>query len=271
MGSGARPDLPLGRHHPHGPAVLHAVQAVDAHAVEARAGRRLLGRLDLGDQVAPRRLPAREVDAGGLADDAAAAVAADEVPRPQRLAAGALDVDAGVVLREAGDLGAVVDAHRQLGDPGGHDPLDVVLEDRERVRVPRREIAHVQHGRAERRDLDGPPLGQEAVGDPALVEHLDRARVHPARPRPGEHVVGTPLDERDVDLGQRQLRGQHHARRAAAGDHHRVLEHARAASRRSRGAAASSRAAGSGRCSRSGSAAGSPGARARPPRTGRPR
>jgi hypothetical protein len=37
----------------------------------------------------------------------------------------------------------------QLGDPVSHDPLDLVLPDRDHVRVTRREIARVQDAPAE--------------------------------------------------------------------------------------------------------------------------
>ncbi len=157
-------------------------EGVDAGGVVADALRRLLGQLDLGDQVAPGRIPPGELDAGRLADDAAPSVAPDEILRPQRLAAGQLDVDAGVVLREARHLASVMDPHRQLGDPGGHDPLDLVLPDPERIRMTRREVAHVQHGRAEHRGLSHLTLREEPIGDPALIQHLDRARVKTAGP-----------------------------------------------------------------------------------------
>ncbi len=224
-GLAAGPGLLLGRDHAERLPVLHLVEAVDAGGVVTDARRRLLGQLDLGDQVAPRRIPARELDAGRLADDAAPSVAPGEIPRAQRLAVGQPDIDPGVVLREARHLTPVVDAHRQLGDPGGHDPLDLVLEDRERVRMTRREVAHVHHGRAERRGLGHLTLREEPIGDPALIQHLDRARVDSAGPRVGEHVIGTPLDDRDVDLRQRQLGRQHHPRRTASGDHHPMLRH----------------------------------------------
>jgi hypothetical protein len=38
-----------------------------------------------------------------------------------------------------------------------------------------------------------------------------------------EHVIRTPFDDDDVDLRQRQLSRQHHPRRTASGDHHRML------------------------------------------------
>ena len=82
-----------------------------------------------------------------------------------------LDVDAGVVLREARHLTSVIDPHRQLGDPGGHDPLDLVLPDPERIRMTRREVAHVQHGRGRtsRPEPPGPPRGTDRR------PHADRA------------------------------------------------------------------------------------------------
>jgi hypothetical protein len=126
--------------------------------------------------------PPRELDAGCFADQAASAIAPDEIPRPQRLAVGPPDINPAVVLREARHLTPVVDAHRQLGDPGGHDPLDLVLPDPERIRVTRREVAHVQHGRAERRGLSHLALREEPISDPALIQHLDRARVKTAGP-----------------------------------------------------------------------------------------
>ena len=47
-----------------------------------------------------------------------------------------VDVDAGVVLREAGHLASAIDRHRQLADPVGEDALDALLPQREHVVVP---------------------------------------------------------------------------------------------------------------------------------------
>ena len=99
---------------------------------------RLLRHLDLRDQPARRRVPPGEVDAGRLADEAAASIAPDEILRPQRRAVGERDVDAGVALREAGDLDAIADRHLQLDGPFGEDALDVLLRQPEDVVVPRR-------------------------------------------------------------------------------------------------------------------------------------
>src|SRR4029453_6859889 len=113
--------------------VLDPAEAVDAGGVLADAPLRVLGHLDLGDQGARRRIPSGEVDAGRLADEASSSVAADEVLRPQRLAVGKLDPDAGVVLRDPSPLTFAVDGHRQLVDPAGQDALDVVLPQPEPV------------------------------------------------------------------------------------------------------------------------------------------
>jgi hypothetical protein len=224
-GLGALPKLLLGDDDAERPPILHPAEAVDAGSVVADALRRLLGRLDLGDQVALGRVPPRELDAGCLADQAASPVAPDEILRPQRLAVGQQDVDPVVVLREAGHLVAVVDARRQLGDPGGHDPLDLILEDPEEIRMTRREVADVQRGRAERHRLVDLAFREEPIGDPTLIQHLDRAREKAARPGAHELMIGTPLDDRDVDLRQRQLGRQRHPRRTSSDDHHRMLIH----------------------------------------------
>ena len=143
--------------------------------VRADAPRRLFGHLGLGNQVADGRIPPREVDAGFLADQAAAAVASDEVLRPQRTAVGQLDVDAGVVLGEARHLTPAIDRHRQLVDPGGEDALDKVLRQREPVVVASRKVADVERDQREARDLHDLPLREEAIRDATLIEHFDGA------------------------------------------------------------------------------------------------
>jgi hypothetical protein len=213
----------LGHDHPDRLAVGHQLQTVHARRVVAQAELRLLARAHLSDQVALGRVPSRELDPRSPADDAAPAVAPDQVLRPQRGAVGELDLDARLVLREARDLGPVPDGHTELGEPGGHDPLDLVLEDRQRVGMTRREVAHLQHAVAERHDPVKLAAAEEPVGHAALVEHLDRARVKPAGPRAGEPVVRSPLDDHGGDAGQRQLGRQHHPRRAGSGDDHVML------------------------------------------------
>ena len=103
------------------PAALRPVDGTDAAALGAQAELRLLVHLDLGDHPAGRGIQPGEVDAGGLADQAASAVAADEVLRSERRVVGQLDIDAGVVLREAHHLAAAKDRNPELADPAGQD------------------------------------------------------------------------------------------------------------------------------------------------------
>jgi hypothetical protein len=198
---------------------------MDAERVAADAQFRLLGHLDLGDQVARRGIPPGELDAGRFPDETAPSVAPDEVVRPQRLAVGELDVDAGVVLCEPGHVAAAMDRHRELIDPAGQDALDVLLPQPEPVVVPGRKVADVQCGPGEPRDLGFLSLREEPIGDSALIEDLDGACVQTARARAGQGLAGAPLDDGNVHARQRQLARQHQPGRASSGDHHRVLGH----------------------------------------------
>src|SRR5438093_8494298 len=122
---------------------------MDAEGVVADAPFRLLGYLDLGDQAARCRIPPGELDAGCLTDQTASSVAPDEILRPQRLAVGQRDVDAGVVLRDTRHFTSAIDRHRQLADPAGQCALDVVLPQPEPVVVPGGKVADVQKAPAE--------------------------------------------------------------------------------------------------------------------------
>ena len=227
-------DVRFDQHDPHALPVLELADGVDAPVTEADSQRRLAGHLTLGDQIADRRIPAREGDPGFLADQAATAVASDEVPRPQHTAVGRrrgapaggeLDVDAGIVLREARHLAFAIDRYRQLGDPGGEDALDLVLPEREPVVVASRKVADVERRHPEARDLQDLPLREEALRDSTLIEHLDGACMQTAGARAGELLADASLDDGHVHPRQGQLGRQHHPRRAPSDDHHRVLGH----------------------------------------------
>ncbi len=56
------------------------------------------------------------------------------------------------------------------------------------------------HGRGEHRGLSHLTLREEPISDPTLIQHLDRTRVKTAGPRADKHVIGPPLENRDVDL-----------------------------------------------------------------------
>ena len=160
-----------------------------------------------------------------LADDAASAVAPDEILRAQALTVGERDVDTGGVLHESGDLAAIEDRHLQLGDPAGEDALDVLLPQREPVVVAGREVADVQAGDGEAGDLRGLTRREEPVGDAALVEDFDGARGDAEGARAGELLIGPALDDGDVHSRQRQFACEHEPRRPAARDHDRMIVH----------------------------------------------
>ncbi len=216
----ALPDVRLDRHYPHTLPVFEFGESVEAPVITADAPLWLAGRLGLGNQVAGGRIPPREVDTGFLADQAATAVASDEVRGPQRTTVVERDVDAGVVLGKARHLTSAIARYRQLVDPGGEYPLDAVLEQREPVVVASRKVADVEGDHREAPDLHGLTLREEAFRDSTLIEHLDRARMQTACARAGEILVRAPLDDGYVDPRQRELGRQHHPRRTASSDHH---------------------------------------------------
>jgi hypothetical protein len=228
--------MTLGHGEPYGPSlppddlavaylVVHLADAVGAESVPADAQLRLLGHLDLGDEGAGRCLPPREVDAGCLANDASASVAAHEVLGRQRPTVRQLDFDTCVVLREAGHLVPAMNRHLELADPSGQDPLDVVLPQPEAVVVTGRKVADVQGDPGEAPDLSHLSLGEEAIRDPTLVEDLDAARVQTARARIGQLLAGAPLANGHIDTRQRQLSRQHQPRRPSPRDKNSVPGH----------------------------------------------
>ena len=162
--------------------VLHPAEGMDAEGVAADAPfRRRLGELGLGDQVAGGGIRSRERDAGGLADQAASAVAPDEILRPQRAAVAQFDIHAGVVLRETRHFNAAIDRHLELVDPAGEDPLDVVLPQPETVGVAGGKAAEIEMDPGKPGGLRLLPLGEEPIGNAALIEDLEGARVEAAR------------------------------------------------------------------------------------------
>jgi hypothetical protein len=73
---------------------------MDAKSIVVDAPFRLLGHLDLRDQITGCRIRSRELDASGFADKTAPAVAPDKIFRPERLTIAQLDITARVVLRK---------------------------------------------------------------------------------------------------------------------------------------------------------------------------
>ncbi len=68
-------------------------------------------------------------------------------------------------------------------------------------------------------------LREEPIGDSALVEDLNGARVQAARARADEILAGAPLDDGNVDSRQCQLGRQYQACRTSSGEYHRMLGH----------------------------------------------
>ena len=99
----------------------------------------------------------------------------------------------------------------------------MVLPQREPVIVPRRKIADAQGDQGEPPDLRRLSLREEPIGDAALVEDLDGARVQTAGARAGEILAGAPFDNGNVDARQRQLARQHQPGRTSSGDYHRMV------------------------------------------------
>jgi hypothetical protein len=98
----------------------------------------------------------------------------------------------------------------------------MVLPQPENVIVPGGKVADVQ-GDVEVHHLMRLSLREKAVGDAALIEDLDGARVQSACARASEVLAGAPFDDGDVDARQRQLARQHQSGRTSAGDHHRMV------------------------------------------------
>ena len=206
---------------------LPSTDGVLPDAVATKAELRLLVHLDLGDHPAGRRIQPGEVDAGGLADQAAPAVAPDEVLGSDGWTLGQFDVDAAVVLHEAHHLAATKDRNPELADPVSQDGLELALPQCEHVVVAAGEVADVQQDPAVRLCRGDVARVEEAVRDAPLIEHLDGAGEQAPGSRSVEILVGASFDDDDVDPRQRQLARQHQPCRTAARDHHRMLRHRR--------------------------------------------
>jgi hypothetical protein len=169
---------------------------------------------------------AGKVEAGRLAHEAAPAVAAHEVLRSEGRAVVKRGIDAARVLRDAHHLVAAEDGHAELDDPLGQDRLELALPEGEPVVVAGGEVADVEGDAGEPLHLHRLPGREEAIGDAALVEHLDGARVEAARARAVEQVRRAPLDDDDVDAREREFAREHETSRAASRHYDAVFLHA---------------------------------------------
>lgn len=71
--------------------------------------------------------------------------------------------------------------------------------------MPRGEVADIERIHRVPRDLHHLPLREEPLGEASLIEHLDHTGMQAAGTRAHEVRACTPLDDRDIDPGQRQL------------------------------------------------------------------
>jgi hypothetical protein len=115
------------------------------------------------------------------------------------LAVGELDYHTGSVLYEARHLAAVIDRHTQFSDPSGEYALDVLLPQGQAIIVPGRIVADIQSNAGEPDDLGNLPLRQEPIGNAALIEDLDAARVQTARAQAGDVLAAAPFDDCHID------------------------------------------------------------------------
>jgi pimeloyl-ACP methyl ester carboxylesterase len=139
--------------------------------------------LDFGDDRPHRRVPSGKVDASELSHEAATSITADDLSSTQRVAVGKVNVDAIVVLRQIRHLAPVLDHYADLSRPPREDALGVFLPKRKVIWMTSGEVAQVKRDAREGGHLHRLALCEKALGDPALIQHLDRACVQPARPR----------------------------------------------------------------------------------------
>jgi hypothetical protein len=167
--------LSFGQHDSHPPRILQPADGMDPEGVVAKAPLGLLGHLDLGDEPAHRRIPARELDAGCFADQTVCPVAPDEILRPDGLAVGQLDVDATIILGECRHFTSPIDRYCQLGNPVGQEALDMVLPQPGHIVMPGGKISDVELGQVEVHDVIDLSSREESIGDSTLIEDLNGA------------------------------------------------------------------------------------------------
>src|SRR5262245_27112919 len=144
----AGPDLLFGHQNPHR-SIVRPAEGMNAEGVAADAPLRLLGYLDLGDEVAGCRVRTRRINAGGFTDKTSSTITPDQVFRIQRLAIGQLDFDAANVLGETRHLTPVIGRYTEFINPGGEYALDMLLPQGQPVVVPGRKVADVQRNTRE--------------------------------------------------------------------------------------------------------------------------
>jgi hypothetical protein len=111
----------------------------------------------------------------------------------------------------------------QFADPVRDYALDMFLPKGEAIVVTGGKIADVQMSHRESPDLGDLPLGQEPVGDAALIKDLDGTCAEPTSTRAGQGLIRTPLNYGDIDARQSQFTRQHQPCRTCADDDYRMF------------------------------------------------
>ena len=224
-------DIAFGEHDAIRPTAMLPIDRTDATPARRNPTSGTSSIVDLGDDPAGRRAEPGEIDARGLAHQAAATVTTDEVLRPQRRPARQRDVDTVVVRSDVDHLGAPADRDTELTeDPVGEDALEVAS-----ATVRARSCGASGKSLMSSGVDDEPHRGTLLAGvdepfrDAALVEDLDGARVESARlvirRRPGRRVVRrrrrrsppTPARPPTSARSDRRLRSPPNARSSQAG------------------------------------------------------
>lgn len=104
----------------------------------------------------------------------------------------------------------------------------MLLPQGQHVVVPGRGVADILGQCRRTRRIGLSVLREEAVGDAALIEALEGARVQSAGAQTGQVLIVAPLDDDDdVDSCQSQFAREHQPGSAASDDHDRMLIHDR--------------------------------------------
>lgn len=205
--------------------IFQSAERVDPKRGVMGAHRRLFGHFDLRDKAACRRFPSREFNPYFLPNRAATAIAPDEIFGPKRLTVGQLHVYADVVLFKVRYRTSAIYRDVQPVGPAGKYALDVVLPQPQPIGVPRREVADVELGRGETRDLGHLSFGEEPVSNAPLVENLNSAGMETARTRSHNGRADALFHDGNIDSGQCQLASEHKPCRTSSRNDYRVLSH----------------------------------------------
>ena len=178
-----------------------------------------------GQQVADGRIGAGETDAGLFADEAAAAIAADEIGGAQTGAIAERNGDPGVVLSQAGDFDAVQHGHSQRVGPVAEEAFSVLLRQRQTIGMAGGKGADIEPRAGKADDLHGCTGSQKAFGQATLIEDFDAASMQAEGAGLDAFADGTLFDDQRGETGKAQFGGEHQPGGAGAGDNDWLVDH----------------------------------------------